>query len=97
MRLKTLPLLEIDLSGATEKEEVHERLSAAFGSPCYYGKNWDAFWDCVTTLALTPDKIKIRGIEALTETLPREAELLRKCLTDFQSTPQGLGVEVVFQ
>lgn len=84
--------VEVDVAGLTKEEAVHERLAVAFGFPSYYGKNWDAFWDCVSTLNPMPQKIRIRGLESLANSLPREAALLKKCLADLQTIPETAGV-----
>jgi RNAse (barnase) inhibitor barstar len=92
--MATTRIIEVDLSGAAKSAEVHERLAAAFGFPSYYGKNWDAFWDCITTLEVMPQKISVRGVKSLSEVLPREAALLKKCLEDFRSTRAGAAIDI---
>ncbi len=72
--------VEVDFAGVTKKQEVHTRLATALGFPDYYGKNWDAFWDCITSLDATPQKIRVSGLRSLMAELPREATLLKKCL-----------------
>ena len=83
------PTIQVDFVGVTRKEEVHDRLATAFGFPDYYGKNWDAFWDCVTMLDPMPQKIRIRGMKVLADVLPREETLLRKCLEDLRAIPEA--------
>lgn len=39
----------LDLSGCCSLRELHERIQAALDFPDYYGKNLDAFWDCLNT------------------------------------------------
>lgn len=48
-------------------------LKSALGFP-EYGKNWDAFWDCVTDpdLSSVPTKLTLRGSAHLADILPRE-------------------------
>ncbi len=88
------PIVEVDLGGVTRKEEIHDRFAAALGFPSYYGKNWDAFWDCVTTLDPMPQRIRIKGVSALAGMLPGEVDHLKRCFDDFRSEPDLQGVTV---
>jgi len=37
----------LDFSGCQYLNELHERIQVALEFPDYYGKNLDAFWDCI--------------------------------------------------
>ncbi len=73
--------LEIDLASVRTSEELHVLLYEAFQFPDYYGKNWDAFDECIGDTQL-PSLIEITGLEVLRSCLPRDAELLSTCLKD---------------
>ena len=92
--MSTERIIEIDFIGANTKEEIHNRLAKAFGFPDYYGKNWDAFDECINDLDKAPQKIIIKGFGTLEDKLPREAILLIDCLHDYQQTEDGQGVKV---
>jgi len=79
---RTASLLKIDLSEVTETQEHHELLADAFAFPDYWGRNWDAFDECVRDVTF-PAQVQIAGLEALRARLPREAELLAQCIYDF--------------
>ena len=49
--MTALRTVEIDLGGASTKEEVHNRIAQALGFPDYYGRNWDAFELYAPTMA----------------------------------------------
>ncbi len=48
----------IDLSKIKDKETFHNVFDDIFGFPEYYGKNMDAWIDCMTTLDNTPSQTK---------------------------------------
>jgi len=73
--------VQIDLSGVQASRELHELLARSIGFPDYYGRNWDAFNECIADPEIDlPDRIRLTGLGALTEALPREAALLKRCL-----------------
>ena len=43
--IKENPIV-LDFSQCRYFLQVHELLKEKFGLPEYYGKNWDALWDC---------------------------------------------------
>jgi len=90
-------IVEIDLSTATTREEVHERIARALNFPDYYGKNWDAFDECIAELENAPRRIRFTGIINLEDRLPREVALLRTCLNDFRKSEAGSEVSIEIQ
>jgi len=76
--------MTINVSHASSSNSLHEILAASFDFPGYYGKNWDAFWDCVRDPNQSNVKgdIIIKGINILTERLPIDAKLFREALQD---------------
>jgi ribonuclease inhibitor len=71
--------LIIDVAEVQSREALHELLADAFHFPDYYGRNWDAFDECIRDVSLPP-RVTIRGLKALRNRLPREAELLSQCV-----------------
>ncbi len=70
----------LDLTGCRYGGEVHERIKEAFGFPDYYGKNWDAMWDCIDFL-FDQQEIVIRGFQ----TMPKDVrEYCRPMLEIFE-------------
>lgn len=37
----------LDLTGCQYIDELHQRMKEALDFPDYYGRNLDAFWDCI--------------------------------------------------
>ena len=74
----------IDFTNVKYYLQVHEIIKEALDFPDYYGKNWDAFWDCLTDMVGRSVHIEIRGLDVLKEKFPETAETLIECLTDFK-------------
>ncbi len=74
-----MPHYLIDLNDVKSRTNLHDRLAQVFSFPDYYGRNWDAFDECIADLPL-PVSIQVTGFEGLRFVLPREAKLFLKCL-----------------
>ncbi len=74
--------MEIDVGTVTTRQQLHDLLFQAFRFPDYYGSNWDAFDECIRDVPV-PSVIQVRHFEVLRSRLPREAELMSGCLSDF--------------
>lgn len=50
-RYAITPLAEdpvvLKLDDCADWAALHERIRKTFGFPAYYGRNWDAMWDCL--------------------------------------------------
>jgi len=83
------PIVEIDVSRVQTKEELHQLLYEKLKFPDYYGGNWDAFNECIADTDLDlPAHVRLRGMDSLAETLPRDAALLRMCASYAEAIPQ---------
>lgn len=78
-------LVVIDVGEAGDAADLHLRLMTALGFPEWYGRNWDAFWDSITSLIDMPLHLRLQGWTALEMRLPRDAKLMKKCLDDMQA------------
>jgi len=74
----------IDVGSVESREELHRLLAKALGFPDYYGKNWDAFDECIRDFP-PAGLLRVTGIQTLGRSMPREAELLKQCLATFQA------------
>ena len=74
--------MTVDVSRASTREELHSLLARALEFPDYYGHNWDAFDECIRDVSL-PARVQVTGLAALQARLPREAELLQRCIDEF--------------
>ena len=80
--------LRIDVSDVADAAALHELLSSSFEFPDYYGGNWDAFDECIGDVEV-PLRVVVLGIGSLAQHLPREAQLLVSCLSDFARARPG--------
>ncbi len=46
----------IDFSTCKYVDEIHEKLKESFGFPDYYGRNWSAFWDCLSDFGISEEE-----------------------------------------
>ena len=86
---------ELDLSAAGSSQELHGLLADTLRFPSYYGRNWDAFWDCIRDpeQSVMPAVLRVRGWESLLRRLPRDAQLFRRCLDDLAAERDDVRVE----
>ena len=59
----------------TSRAAAHDELARALSLPTYYGRNLDALWDCVSTMA---GKVTLIYTECMETALGRYAELIEK-------------------
>lgn len=89
--------MDLQLEHIKTRDELHWELAEKLQFPEYYGKNWDAFWDCIRDdeQSVLPSVLRISGWDALRSRLPREAESLRQLLQDMQAERNDCRVEWV--
>jgi len=75
----------LDFFDVDSTEKMHQIIEKGLDFPDYYGKNWDAFWDCLTD-KITEDQvhIEIRGLEDLKQFDERAQDTLMACLKEFK-------------
>ena len=61
-------------------DELHQRLMTALKFPTFYGRNWDAFWDSITSLVEMPHILRLEGWQEMAVHLPHDAQLMKECL-----------------
>ncbi len=89
-----LSVIKIDLSSVKASSQLHSILRNALSFPDWYGQNWDAFWDAITNLVEMPIKLELVGWSVFSEHLPRDARLMRQCLTNMTIEYPDLAPEV---
>jgi hypothetical protein len=48
------PLVRIDCREIRDDASLHDKFAAVFGFPVFYGRNWNAWIDCMTSLDEEP-------------------------------------------
>ncbi|QQL44424.1 barstar family protein [Sulfuriroseicoccus oceanibius] len=82
--------VKIQLEGVSSKEELHERLAHALAFPDYYGRNWDAFWDCITELAFDDvSEVTLTDWDGFPASLTDDAAKLLRCLNEWTHEMPG--------
>ncbi len=74
----------IDFTGVKYYLQVHEIIKEALDFPHYYGKNWDAFWDCLTDMVGDPLHIEIYGLNTMEKKFPGTSKMILECLTELK-------------
>lgn len=82
----------LDVAHLESPDALHTAMAFAFGFPEYYGRNWDAFDECISETQFR--RIEVSGIAFLIDTLPGKASLLKRCLMDHGSRS---GTEIVIK
>ncbi|HHE1265358.1 TPA: barstar family protein [Vibrio parahaemolyticus] len=85
--------MRIDLTMIENENQLHELMANYFGFPDYYGKNWDAFWDCLCDSDLSK-VIEFVGSSHLKSALPESFESLKSCFDDLSREYPNIGTRV---
>tara|TARA_Y100000588_G_scaffold523_1_gene676 strand:- start:168 stop:434 length:267 start_codon:yes stop_codon:yes gene_type:complete len=85
--------MRIDLIMIENENQLHDLMANCFSFPDYYGKNWDAFWDCLCDSDL-PKVIEFVGSNHLKSALPESFESLKNCFDDLSREHPKIGIRV---
>ncbi|WP_230853584.1 barstar family protein, partial [Vibrio harveyi] len=90
--------MRIDLVMIENESQLHELMANCFGFQDYYGKNWDAFWDCLCDPGLRnsdfPKVIEFVGSSHFKSALPESFESLKSCFDDFCQEHPNIDIRV---
>lgn len=90
-RYAITPLAEdpvvLKLDDCADWAALHERIRKTFGFPAYYGRNWDAMWDCLRDVFFpaVPRCIVVEGLGAMAGDLQKYSGTLREIFADLQA------------
>ena len=76
--------VKVTLEAVSTKDELHERLAQALRFPDYYGRNWDAFRDCITEQTADDiSELTLTDWDTFTAGLTDDAANLLRCLNEW--------------
>lgn len=90
-RYAITPLAEdpvvLKLDDCADWAVLHERIRKTFGFPAYYGRNWDAMWDCLRDVFFpaVPRRIVVEGPGAMAGDLQKYSGTLREIFADLKA------------
>ena len=90
-RYAITPLAEdpvvLKLDDCADWAALHERIRKTFGFPAYYGRNWNAMWDCLRDVFFpaVPRRIVVEGLGAMAGDLQKYSDTLREIFADLQA------------
>ena len=87
-------LQTIDIRGARSKADVLDVLARELSFPDWWGRNWDACWDCMTDPQMSdlPSQLHVTGVRDLLERLPKDGEILARLMEDLDKTRNDVVV-----
>ena len=79
-----------------DMDEIHSLLAAAFEFPKYYGKNWDAFDECINDAEASnpPKRLIIQGWDHFVREHLKDAKLFWSCIEERKDTKKPTEVLV---
>jgi ribonuclease inhibitor len=80
--------LNLDLIGLQTVDEFHDRAAATFDFPAYYGRNRDAFWDCITDF-VEPTTVRVANLHSLPDALTQALSAYIEMLKTYESETNG--------
>jgi ribonuclease inhibitor len=84
----------LDFSEIQSVQNLHLLLKPKLNLPDFYGMNWDAFWDSITSLVDMPDKIKIIGFKNIEKWMLSDTQTFLRCLNDYNNESDLKKIEV---
>ncbi len=85
----------LDFTNAKYYPEVHAIIKESLDFPDYYGRNWDAFWDCLTDMIGDPIHIQIVGFETVERKFGNTAEKMIRILKRFKHYHEDMFIDQI--
>lgn len=75
-------LIVLDLATIATVRDLHALMADVLDFPDWYGPSWDAFWDVIIGLVPMPETLRLVGWDGFEQRFPRDAWIMKKCLTE---------------
>lgn len=89
-------VFDVDLGGCYDKEGLLDRTARALSFPEWFGRNWDAWFDCLTDLSWQPRApgyvLLLRRVARLRQTAPEALDTALAILEDASRVWADRGV-----
>lgn len=89
-------IIKINVSNVENVRELHEILKNKLELPEFYGKNWSAFWDCITGMIELPENIEFIGWKLMDSRIPAECDKFKKIFDQFNEQFPELKCDVIY-
>ena len=89
-------VVSFDLSTVDSVRELHALMATTLDFPDWYGPNWDAFWDVIIGLVEMPETLQLLGWQGFEQRFPRDAFIMKKCLTELAEEYPANASEVEY-
>ncbi len=80
--------IQLNLEGIKTLEDFHDLVFATFSFPPYYGRNKDAFWDCITDF-VGEVTVEVDGEVGLTEQIRSLVSEYLEMLVEYEKETDG--------
>jgi ribonuclease inhibitor len=87
----------LHVSNVMTSKQLHQKLKCSLELPEFYGMNWDAFWDAITGLVETPQKLVIIGWGNIVQRIPEDAQMMKRLLEKLNEKYASCGCEVIYK
>ena len=87
-------LKSIDMGQIVDNKHMHDLFAEKLRFPDFYGQNWDALWDSITTLVKMPTKLILYNWVKFEDTFPQDAQMLKKIVSDYNIQISETEIEI---
>lgn len=86
-------IYSLDLTGCKTWWDFHQRIKESLDFPNYYGRNWSAFWDVISTFG--PSIIRIYGADSVVPDLKDYVSKMLEIMEDVKQESHMLDYVVI--